>query len=494
MMQFQSTYDLYKDMSNRTKGEIYLGVVGPVRTGKSTFIKRFMEEMVLPSMVDQAEMERAMDELPQSADGKTITTTEPKFIPATAADVMLEQDVEVKIRLIDCVGYMVDGAVGHMEEERERYVKTPWFEEAIPFSQAASMGTDKVIRDHSTIGVVVTSDGTIGTSLRREDYKKAEDMAVTKCKEIGKPFIVILNTRKPYDKGTKEEIERMEQLYQVPAMALNCQEMGREDIVQVLQKLVYAFPLVSLQFYLPGWTRMLQSSHPVKTYLADTLGEYLKKYNTMNDIVSERLDMDEEFIKDASIKNVDFSVGNVTVWIQPKEEYYYQMLSEWFREPVNSERDLLELLKQYADMKEEYDALLDGIVGVKAKGYGMVRPLKENIVIEKPIVVKQGNKYGVKIKAHGPSVHMIKADVETEIAPIVGDKQQAEDLVRYIEKDGKEEEIWNTNIFGKTVLQLVNDGMNAKMARIEEESQQKLQESMQKIVNDSNGGMICIII
>lgn len=491
------TYDLYQDMKNRTGGEVYIGVCGPVRTGKSTFIKRFMEEIVLPVMEDEAEKERARDELPQSAGGKTITTTEPKFIPSKAACITLEKDISVKVRLVDCVGYMVDGAAGHMEEEQERMVKTPWSEEPIPFTRAATIGTDKVIGEHSTIGLVITTDGTIDTQLPRENYLTAEEKTIQEMKKQGKPFLVVVNSAKPYGKLANETVEEIQTKYDVLCITMNVQQMKKEDIKILLQKIVCAFPIANMEFYMPKWIGLLPKDHPLIECLMQELLQISKNYNVMQDAINSSINTsintENEYVKEYLIKDVDLSCGVVKVQVFLQEKYYYEMLSKWFHEPVRGERDLLEKIREYAKHKEEFKYLEEAIMGVRTGGYGMVKPIKEEIEIEKPIVVKHGNRYGVKIKAHGPSVHMIRAEVETEIAPIVGDKEQAEELVRYIEKDGSDE-IWNTNIFGKTVLQLVDDGMSAKMARIEDQSKQKLQDSMQKIVNDSNGGMICIII
>lgn len=494
MNQRSTTYDLYSDMKSRTNGEVYLGIAGPVRTGKSTFIKRIMEELVLPNMEDEAERERARDELPQSAGGKTITTTEPKFIPSKAACVQLEKDITIKIRLVDCVGYMVEGASGHMEEDKERMVKTPWSDEEIPFTEAASIGTDKVIKEHATIGLVITTDGSIGTELRREDYVTAEEKTILELKKQGKPFVVVVNCVKPYSQSAMMVVEEIKKKYQVQAIAMNCMQMKKEEIQILLQRIVYAFPISKMEFFLPKWAEMLPDNHPIKQCLLIELEKFSEEYSCMDDLSEKIMEGNKEYIKEYFIKNIDLSTGNVEIHVELEQKYYFDMLSDWFHEPISNERQLLEKLQDFAKMKEEYSSLEEAITGVRTKGYGMVKPVKEEISIEKPVVVKHGNKYGVKIKAHGPSVHMIRADVETEIAPIVGDKNQAEDLVRYIEKDGTSEDIWDTNIFGKTVLQLVNDGMSAKMAKIEDESQQKLQDSMQKIVNDSNGGMVCIII
>ena len=489
-----STYDLYKDIQRRTGGEIYLGVVGPVRTGKSTFIKRFMNLLVLPYMEDEHEKERAQDEMPQSAGGKTITTTEPKFIPKEAAHVKLGADIDVKVRLIDCVGYMVEGATGHMEKEEERMVKTPWSMEEIPFTKAAEIGTRKVIRDHSTIGIVVTCDGSFG-ELPRESFLEAEERTIKELQALGKPYIVLLNSQKPYAEETRSLADEISEKYQVTVMPINCEQLKKEDINHIMENILYEFPLTMIEFYMPKWVEMLPCDHKMKKDIIARLKQLMADLNHIRDITADRFSVESEYIKKCKLDGINMSDGCVRIVLDVDDTYYYEMLSELVGENIGSEYQLLATLREMAKMKREYVKVLHALEAVRYKGYGVVMPDREEIVLEKPELIKQGNKFGVKIKAESPSIHMIKANIETEIAPIVGTEEQARDLIQFISDTGTSEEgIWETNIFGKTVEQLVNDGITGKISMINAESQLKLQETMQKIVNDCNGGMVCIII
>ena len=489
-----STYDLYKDIQRRTGGEIYLGVVGPVRTGKSTFIKRFMNLLVLPYMEDEHEKERAQDEMPQSAGGKTITTTEPKFIPKEAAHVKLGADIGVKVRLIDCVGYMVEGATGHMEKEEERMVKTPWSMEEIPFTKAAEIGTRKVIRDHSTIGIVVTCDGSFG-ELPRESFLEAEERTIKELQALGKPYIVLLNSQKPYAEETRNLADEISEKYQVTVMPINCEQLKKEDINHIMENILYEFPLTMIEFYMPKWVEMLPCDHKMKKDIIARLKQLMADLNHIRDITADRFSVESEYIKKCKLDGINMSDGCVRIVLDVDDTYYYEMLSELVGENIGSEYQLLATLREMAKMEREYVKVLHALEAVRYKGYGVVMPDREEIVLEKPELIKQGNKFGVKIKAESPSIHMIKANIETEIAPIVGTEEQARDLIQFISDTGTSEEgIWETNIFGKTVEQLVNDGITGKISMINEESQVKLQETMQKIVNDCNGGMVCIII
>lgn len=489
-----NTYDLYKDIQHRTGGEIYLGVVGPVRTGKSTFIKRFMNLLVLPYMEDEHEKERAQDEMPQSAGGKTITTTEPKFIPKEAAHVKLGADIDVKVRLIDCVGYMVEGATGHMEKEEERMVKTPWSVEEIPFTKAAEIGTRKVIRDHSTIGIVVTCDGSFG-ELSRESFLEAEERTIKELQALGKPYVVLLNSGKPYAEETRALADEISEKYQVTVMPINCEQLKKEDINHIMENILYEFPLTMIEFYMPKWVEMLPCDHKMKKDIISQLKLLMGNLNHIRDITTDRFLVESEYVKKCKLDGVDMSDGSVRIVLDVDDAYYYEMLSELVGESIGSEYQLLATLREMAKMKREYVKVLHALEAVRYKGYGVVMPDRQEIVLETPELIKQGNKFGVKIKAESPSIHMIKASIETEISPIVGTEEQARDLIQYISDTGTSEEgIWETNIFGKTVEQLVNDGITGKISMINEESQVKLQETMQKIVNDSNGGMVCIII
>ena len=488
------THNLYKDIQFRTGGEIYMGVVGPVRTGKSTFIKRFMDIMVLPYMTQEHEKVRAQDELPQSSGGKTITTTEPKFIPKEAAKVTLGDDIDVNVRLIDCVGYMVEGAAGHIENDTERMVKTPWSAEEIPFTQAAEIGTRKVINDHSTIGIVVTCDGSFG-EIPRENYVPAEERTIQELKKIHKPFIVLVNTEKPYSEEAIKLAEGISRKYQVSAMPVNCEQLKKEDIHDIMEKILYEFPLTMIEFYMPKWVEMLPNTHKMKADIIQQIKALMGDQGCVKDVAGGGIQLESEYIRKCKVDGVDMATGCVSVSLDVDDSYYYEMLSDLVGESITSEYQLLNVLRDMAKMKREYVKVLHAVEAVRCKGYGVVTPDRDEITLDKPEVIRHGNKFGVKIKAESPSIHMIRANIETEISPIVGTEKQAEDLIRYISDAGTSEEgIWETNIFGKTVEQLVNDGISGKIAMIGEESQMKLQETMQKIVNDSNGGMVCIII
>ncbi len=487
------TYDIYRDIKLRTGGEIYIGVLGPVRTGKSTFIKRFMDEMVLPYMVDPNAKMRAQDELPQSSGGKTITTTEPKFVPNEAAIVELETGVSAAIRLIDCVGYMVDGASGHLEEDVERMVKTPWSDTEIPFTKAAEIGTDKVMNDHSTIGLVITTDGSFG-EIPRENYLSAEEKTILALKKIKKPFLVLVNSEKPYSEEARAVTEEIVKKYDVSAMPINCAQLKSADIAKVLENILYEFPISSVEFYMPKWVEMLPGTNKMKIDLIEKIRELMNGYQTIKDVMEHPIAIDSPYVKSCTVKAVQPSDGVVKITLETDEAVYYEMLTDMIGEEIKDEYQLIGLLKNYSEMKNEYGKVMEAVNMVKMCGYGVVTPVRDEIQLEKPQVIRNNNKYGVKIKASSPSIHLIRANIETEIAPIVGTQEQAEDLMKYINVEEAGEDIWDTNIFGKTVEQLVHDGITNKIASIDEESQMKLQDTMQKIVNDSNGGMVCIII
>ena len=488
------SFQVYRDMKARTNGEIYIGVVGPVRTGKSTFIKRFMDLLVLPNMTDEHARERTKDELPQSASGTTIMTTEPKFVPKEAASVRLSDDVEVKIRLIDCVGFMVEGASGHIENDTERQVKTPWFEYEIPFTKAAAIGTQKVIHDHATIGFVVTTDGSV-TDLPRENYIEAEEKTVRELKTIGKPFLILLNCKKPYSEETRTLQNELEQKYGASVVPVNCEQMKTEDIHELMRQVLYEFPITEAEFYIPKWVEMLSREHRIKKDLLEQVRSVMTDLEDVRSIVAKEMNTDSSYIKDMTVEQIEMDTGKVRIQIRYEQSYYYEVLSELTGTQIKGEYELISTVKELASMREELSSLKDAFTNVKMKGYGVVTPSKEDIRLEEPVIIKQGSKFGVKIRSEAPSIHMIRANIETEIAPIVGSEKQAQDLADYIKKESETPEgVWGTNIFGKTVEELVMDGMKNKIAMIGDESQIKLQDSMQKIVNDTNGGLVCIII
>ena len=488
-------YDVYNDIKARTGGDIYIGVVGPVRTGKSTFIKRFMDLVVIPNIQDIHSKERAIDELPQSAAGKTIMTTEPKFIPKEAAEIILGEDTKVNIRLIDCVGFMVDGAAGHIENEQERLVKTPWFDYDIPFTQAAELGTQKVINDHSTIGIVITTDGSFG-DLPRENYIAAEEKTITELKKLKKPFIVLLNSNKPYSENTLELSNQIAAKYNVTVMPVNCEQLKRDDIHRIMSNILAVFPVSEIDFYMPKWAEMLPDDHWLKLDLIESVKSLMKNIVLIRDAKADNLITDSQYVKKFKIDKIEMQDGSVKVNVEFDDAYYYNILSDMIGVPIQDEYQLIRTIKELASMKSEFEKVSGAYEEVRNRGYGVVMPVREEIIIEEPVIMKHGNKYGVKIKATSPSVHMIKANIETEIAPIVGSEEQAEDLISYIKKTSAEqpEGIWETNIYGKSIKQLINDGISTKINKMTEDSQLKLQETMQKIINDSNGGIICIII
>lgn len=487
-------FNLYKDIQIRTGGEIYIGVVGPVRTGKSTFIKRFMDLMVIPNIENEHAKERTKDELPQSAAGKTIMTTEPKFIPKEAAHIELEKDISVDVRLIDCVGYMVEGASGHIEDNAERLVKTPWFDYEIPFTQAAELGTKKVINDHSTIGIVITCDGSFG-EIQRESYVKPEEKTILELKKLGKPFIVLVNSQKPFSEEALNLSKSISGKYGVAAMSVNCEQLRKDDIHKIMESILYEFPVAELEFFIPKWVEMLPSDNKIKADIIKEVKEVIKKISMLKDISTESIQINSEYVKKVKIDSISMSTGCIKVNIEVLDKYYYEIISEMTDTNIEGEYQLIAMLKELSKMKKEYVKVLGAIEAVRQKGYGVVMPEQSEIKLDEPVIIKHGNKFGVKIKAESPSIHMIRANIETEIAPIVGNEEQAEDLVKYIKDSaGSEEGIWSTTIFGKSIEQLVEDGISSKISQMSDESQIKLQETMQKIVNDSSGGMVCIII
>lgn len=505
-------FDLYKDIQGRTKGEIYIGVVGPVRTGKSTFIKRFMDLFVLPYIEDENIRQRAMDELPQSAAGRTIMTTEPKFIPQEAAKIKLADQSDIQVRLIDCVGFMVDGASGHMEGDENRMVKTPWFDQEIPFVDAARVGTKKVIRDHATIGIVVTTDGSIG-ELPRESYLEAERTTIDEIREIGKPYVIVVNSERPYSEETKRLADSLAQTYGTVAIPVNCQQMHREDVMKIMNAILLEFPVTRMDFFIPKWTEMLPREHAVKASILSAASNMLMRVDKAKDIysmfgekLSETFTMDNcgekaegtcspAVVGEVQISGINLANGTVTIRMEVDDKYYFAYISDMTGVTITGEYQMISMLRGLSAMKAEYEKVKDAMESVEQKGYGVVMPGLSDIRMEDPVLIQHGGKYGVKMRALSPSIHMIKANIETEIAPIVGSEEQARDLIEYI-KAGEEsgEGLWTTNIFGKSVGELMEDGIRSKIMQMDDECQLKLQDTMQKIVNDSNGGLICIII
>ena len=490
----ENTFNVYKDIQARTNGALYLGVVGPVRTGKSTFIKRFMDVLVLPEIDNEHVKRQITDELPQSGNGKTIMTTEPKFIPMTPANIRLSDDSELKLRCIDCVGFMTEGALGHMEENTQRMVKTPWNREEIPFEEAAAIGTQKVIEDHSTIGIVVTTDGSF-TNIPRENYVVPEEQTVSELQKIGKPFIVLLNSAQPEADETRALAEELEEKYHTTVIPVNCMRLSGEDITYILDKIVSSFPVKMLYFSLPKWVELLSASDPVKTGVLQSVREYLEQLHSMKDLMYAEK-QDSNYIKAFELDELHRETGEAFLNIRMKEHHYYEMLSRLTGTKIENEEQFLQTIRTLAESKKECENVGTAWKEVKEQGYGVVRPLSDEIMISDPELVKHGNKYGVKLKATAPSTQLIRADIEIEIAPIVGTMEQANDLIEYMKQQVAEGKngIFETNIFGKTVQQLIEDGIDSKINNITAESREKLQNTMQKIVNESNRGIICIII
>ena len=494
-MEQLTDYNIYQDISARTGGEIYIGVVGPVRTGKSTFIKRFMDLMVIPQIEDTHVRERTRDELPQSAAGKTIMTTEPKFVPKDAVPVTLGENSQVLIRLIDCVGYMVEGAAGHIEGETERMVKTPWFPYEIPFTEAASIGTRKVITDHSTIGIVLTTDGSFG-ELPREAFIPAEEQTIQELKELGKPFVILLNVQKPYTQEAAALAESLQGKYDTAVIPVNCEQLKKEDIGNILQSVLNEFPVSSISFDVPRWLELLALSHPVKQEMIQICSGIFKQVTHMRDVVSSLVQVQSDQVREMRIYNKNLSDGTVQFSVTMRPGLYYEIISEYAGMNIANERQLMQTIRDFANMRSEYQKVSSAVASAGARGYGVVTPVRENIRLDEPKLMKHGNKFGVRMRAEASSIHMIRAMIETEIAPIVGSESQANDLISYIKQNSENssEGVWETNIFGKSIEQIVEDGIQLKISQMTDECQQKLQEALQKIINDSNGGMICIII
>ncbi len=486
-------FNVYKDIEKRTKGEIYIGVVGPVRTGKSTFIKNFMDVAVVPKILDENELKRAQDELPQSSSGKTIMTTEPKFIPSKAISIDIGNTAKVKVRLIDCVGFMVNGATGHMEEEKERMVKTPWFDYDIPFSKAAEIGTERVISKHSTIGIVVTSDGSF-TDLSVDEYNKALEKTIVHLKDINKPFIILVNSTDPMSEECQNLKEKISKKYNVSTIALNCLKLTEQKINEMLENILFEFPVSEIVFNLPKWLEIMDYNHPLIQYIVNYSKEILDKIIKIKDIKNLKFLPDKEFVKSANMSGIELSNGKMTVNLEIDEGYYYKTLSEITGVTINNQLQLIKLVKEMAEKRRSYEKVNDAINNVRNTGYGIVTPEKEDIVLENPELIKQGNKFGVKIKATAPSIHFVKANILTEISPIIGEESQAKDLIDFINNKEDEQDIWETNIFGKSIGQIVDEGITNKINNLTEDTRSRMQGTIEKITNDQSRGVICILL
>ncbi len=487
---------IYQDINVRTGGDIYIGVVGPVRTGKSTFIKRFMDMLVIPNIQDKYKKERATDELPQSAQGKTIMTTEPKFVPNEAVKVNIDDNAQLNVRMIDCVGYVVPDAMGYIENDAPRMVQTPWFENEIPFEDAAEIGTKKVITEHSTIGLVITTDGTI-TEIERESYQDAESRVINELKDINKPFVVILNSAYPNSDRTIGIKAEMENKYNCTVIPLNCAEFSNADINEVIKSILYEFPITEINFNLPKWVQGLNNDHRVKSTIICSIYETInglnkiKDYNCILPTVSKC-----EYVEKICIECINLGTGEITVDVFLKPELFYEMLSEACGLNIENDSQLLIKMQELAKVKSEYEQIEPALNQAKDTGYGIISPSIEQLSLEEPEIVRQGNRYGVRLKASAPSIHLIRADIETEVSPVVGTEKQSEDLVKYLLKEFDDDpiKIWDSNIFGKSLNELVNEGLHTKLEKMPEDARQKLQETLSKIINEGSGGLICIIL
>ena len=487
---------IYQDIATRTDGDVYIGVVGPVRTGKSTFIKRFMELLVLPNIENEYKKERAIDELPQSASGRTIMTTEPKFIPNEAIEINLEGNVKLKTRLVDCVGYLVNNAIGYLEDDMPRMVKTPWSENEIPFETAAELGTKKVIVEHSTLGIIVTTDGTI-TDIPREEYIAAEERVVRELKELNKPFIMLMNCQNPNDLYSIEMSKRLSEKYEATVLPVSCLELNLEDINLIFSKLLYEFMVEQVEVKFPRWIEGLDISNQLKIKLFESVQKTFSNTKRLKDVNENYLKLEEcEEIKKANIEEINLGTGIVSVKADLNESLFYNILTEITGVNIKNEGELFSCMTSFAKVKKDYDKMAYAIHEVNEKGYGIVNPRIEDLILEEPEIVKQGSKYGVKLRAKAPSIHMIKIDTETEVSPLVGSEKQSEDLVKYLlsEFESDPKKIWESNIFGKSLYELVNEGLQNKLAKMPEEAQCKLQDTLQRIVNEGSGGLICIIL
>jgi len=488
-------FDLFRDIAERTGGDIYIGVVGPVRTGKSTFIKRFMETMVLPNIIDPYEKERAKDELPQSAAGKTIMTTEPKFIPNEAVEINVKDNINVRVRMVDCVGYAVDGALGYEEQEGPRMVLTPWFDHEITFQEAAEVGTRKVIAEHSTIGLVITTDGSV-TDLPREKYIPSEERVISELKELQKPFLVVLNTCHPSTKETRELIAKLENAYDVPVIPVDCAQLNQDDIYAILQEVLYEFPVKEVNISLPKWVEELETEHWLRGKFDGAVQEVVQYVRRLRDIDKAIDDLSGyEFVADVILHDMDLGNGIAVIEITARQDLFYQVLEELTGFTISGEHHLLRLMQDLSVAKREYDKLAGALEQVRLTGYGIVSPQLDEMVLEEPEIIRNGNRFGVKLKASAPSLHIIRTDVQAEISPIIGSEKQSEELVQYLmrEFEGEPEKIWRTNLFGKSLNSLVREGIQNKISSMPESSQMKLRDTLQKIVNDGSGGLICII-
>lgn len=487
---------IYEDIAQRTGGDVYIGVVGPVRTGKSTFIKRFMETLVIPNIDNVYRRERSRDELPLSGSGRTIMTAEPKFVPEEAVELNLEGDARVSVRLIDSVGYLVPGAVGQMEGDSPRMVTTPWFDHEIPMTQAAEVGTRKVIAEHSTIGIVVTTDGSV-TDLPREAYEEAEERVIRELQALGKPFLVLLNAEDPDSESARALRESIQERWGVSCLCVNCLTLSQEDVTEILRQVLFEFPLQELDLFLPSWVDALSAAHPIREELYALIrgaSEHLGHIRQVRAVIAA-LDQSPS-ISRSELSSVDLGTGVARARLELPRSLFYDTLSEQSGLSIRDDADLMSMLTELSRVKAEYDKVAQALTDVRETGYGIVVPSIEELHLEEPEIVRQGGRYGVKLRASAPSIHMLRADIQTMLSPLVGSEKQSEEMVAYLlqEFEGDTGKIWQSNIFGKSFHELVNEDLQGKLMRMTDDSRKKLRETLERIVNEGTGGLICIIL
>ena len=492
----KETTSIYQDMAQRTGGSVYIGVVGPVRTGKSTFVKRFMETLVLPHIDNAYRRDRAQDELPQSGSGRTIMTAEPKFVPEEAVQIRLEEGAAFSVRLVDCVGYMVDSAVGQFEDLAPRMVMTPWFDHEIPMTEAAEIGTRKVITDHATVGVVVTTDGTV-TDIPREDYREAEERVIRELQEIGKPFLVLMNSAQPESARAAAAAEEIREKYGVGCRCVNCLALTEEDINGIIRELLYQFPLQELDVFLPLWVDALPGEHPIRSGLYQEISQAASQLTRISDLQPcMALLAQGENVESASSSDIDLGSGVAQVEIRLPRRMFFETLSQQSGLQVGDDGDLMQLIGELAEAKREYDKVAPALKAARETGYGIVMPGVEELNLEDPEIVRQGGRYGVRMRASAPSIHLIRADIETTVSPIVGNEKQSEDMVNYLlqEFEGDTGKLWQSNIFGRSFHEIVGEDLQAKLKRMLADAQAKLRQALERIINEGGGGLICIIL
>ena len=488
--------NIYNDISKRTGGDIYIGVVGPVRTGKSTFIKRFMDTLVIPNIDDTYVKERAQDELPQSAAGRTIMTTEPKFIPEDAVELHMNENLKMRVRLIDCVGYIVPSSVGYIEEDQPRMVMTPWYDEEIPFNMAAEIGTKKVITEHSTIGLVITTDGSI-SSIPRDEYQEAEQRVIDELKALDKPFIVLMNSAQPQMPSTIALCKELTEEYGVPVIPVNCLELTEQEVNDILSDILYQFPVSQVGIHFPSWINNLEKDNYLRSSLFETIKSNVSQLSSISSIKGFADAIKEnEYVESVSVSSLDLSNGCADIKLYVDNTYFYQILSESCHIEIRDEKDLMSNFVSLVAMKNEYERFSKALADVEETGYGIVMPEMNQLSLSEPEIMKQGGRYGVRLKAEAPSIHMIRCNTFTEVAPIVGSESQSQELVMYLLKEFEENpsDIWNTNLFGKSLHELVSEGLNNKLYRMPVDARNKFRETIERVINEGCNGLICIIL